>query len=201
MNVFILNRGIWLCLVLLAMIGTIFLLVQIVIKITFPQKISTSSLNYNKYLTLPQMTFCNSNRIRKSYAEQNPIMRRLMYEWDYRLWSKPLYYFDNNITMYEQIMNMSLDGVDAKQMLKESGHQLENMILKMRTLKIEMSVAKYFTPTSTLVGMCYTLNGSKIKVEEPGLFDSLQLILNVEHSEYLFTGDYIPSAGIWVSVA
>ncbi len=146
------------------------------------------------------MTFCNSNRVRKSYAEENPIMRRLLREWDFNMWSKPLYYFENNITMYEQIMNMSLDGVDAKQMLKDASHQLETMIITTWFNEIEMSISEYFTPTPTTLGMCYTLNGSKFDIWEPGLINSLELVLNVEQSEYLFSGKAIPSVGIWVSV-
>ncbi len=187
-------------LVLLSSIGTMYLLIEIVMKISFPQTITIPSMTFHDYLTLPHMTFCNSNLVRKSYAEENPIMRKLVHEMDPLFWSKPLYYFDNNITLYEQIMNMSLDGVDAQQMFKDAAHQLEKMInLVMMEDKV-LNISEYFTLTYTITGICYTLNGSKIRVKDTGLFGSLQLILNVELSEYYF-GGYMPyNIGIWVCI-
>ncbi len=157
-------------------------------------------MTYHDNLTLPHMTFCNANLVRKSYAEENPIMRRLLFEWDFSMWSEPLYYFDNNVTLYEHIMNMSLDGVDARQMLKDASHQLENMVHKMSMDHLLLNISEYFTPIYTIMGMCYTLNGSKINVQDPGLFSSLELILNVEQSEFRFGGYMIPNIGIWVCI-
>ncbi len=189
-------------LVLLSSIATIFLLTEIVIKISFPQTIVIPTIKYHGHnnLTLPHMTFCNSNLVRKSYAEENPIMRRLVHELDPLFWSKPLYYFDNNITLYEQIMNMSLDGVNAQHMFKDAAHQLEKMIHMMTLDHRVMNISEYFTLIYTVTGICYTLNGSKIEVKDQGLFSSLQLVLNVEQSEYYFGGNMPYNIGIWVCI-
>ena len=61
------DRGIWLFLVSLASIGTLYLLGQIVLKLTYPQLITTASFKKERPLVMPQMTFCNMNRVRKSF--------------------------------------------------------------------------------------------------------------------------------------
>ncbi len=165
----------------------------------YPTLMTTLTKSYNFNQTFPQITFCNINRVRRSYADKNPIILKLLTQWDSST-DDPMWYFYNNRSQYETVMNMPLDGAQAAIMLVDSAHTLRSTIHAVYFQGEAHNVSECFTQVSTLEGQCYTLDGDKFMVDDIGVNSALHVVLNVQRLEYMFPRQTIPLVGIKVRV-
>ena len=146
-------------------------------------------------LMFPAVTICNLNSVRRDFLRERGLFNF------FRIATliepgQPGFQSDCNNLVRAFSGSNALSFTDIQE---QGRHRLEDFIIECRFLGRVCNVTEYFTPTFTQLGYCYTFNSSDV-TNGTGPRNGLQLILNIEQDQFVFSSSNLYDFGVKVAI-
>ena len=185
-----LRRIVW---ILITIAVTVAFLVQFVLSLQmFFRYDSTTSIEQEEReeLTLPSITICNANVIKRSTVEQkDPAMVKT-----FKQLMEIIYGLRTNTTLTRP---ESIKQITFLEFCKRASHRQEDFFLWCSVGHTVVKCSDYITEAVTNAGFCYTFNSKEsigrngnLVMREPGPYDGFNFILDTEPDDYLIMNGF-----------
>ena len=186
-------RIVWLVLVLSSWGFVIRLLIMSMIR-TYGSDVNTRiSIEKARTLQFPSVTICNYNQYRRSYFQSADNYTK----------SILLSTYPDSLTISRSLLKLNeteTQGFNATKVFIESAHQIQKLAVLCVWQKHIENCSEVFTKVFTDHGVCYTFNSDGRRFQSSaGSLNGLQLILNIEDSEYFYS-ENMGTAGVKVNM-
>lgn len=141
---------------------------------------TSTSIVRKESLEFPAVTICNLNSVKRSYLEDLGSAGVDV---------SSLTKFNFTTCSQSDIINTGEEGLNLSKILREGGHQAEDLIKECYFMGRSCSVEN-FSAVVTRLGVCYTFNSDRTTISSSigtGPRFGLQLTLNIEQDEYTNT--------------
>ena len=146
-------------------------------------------------LMFPAVTICNLNSVRRDFLRERGLFDFFRIA---TLFEPGQPGFQSDCNNYVRIFSGS-DALSFTDIQEQGRHRLEDFIIDCRFLGRVCNVTEYFTPTFTQLGYCYTFNSSDV-TNGTGPRNGLQLILNIEQDQFVFSSSNLYDFGVKVAI-